>query len=364
MTAKFKFLNIQNLYHFTEGLTFNIPACAGVLDSALAAYNDKTSNIERIYKWNRKDPVSRAPLSLPDTTCLILDVSQRHSPQKGMMYVTAILDQKDSKESAPRVFFSMHSPTLNIPMRLEVPLRAIIKGSPTFRGTYTVYLHCLMSDDGQEYVYYGITKRGWNERFGEHMKSALREESRRLFPLKLRELIEARTNQLFGPGTNLPKLDGALTAICAVGLDEDAAMDTEEYLVEKYSLSSKHINGLNMIPGGREGIRSLHKLALGDKSRMVETEDREKVLEDYLKAHPHLGKPKPGIAEKWNDTAYAEAVICGRENRLSADQVREIRYLAALGNGVEQIRLHVGAKDKGQVSRVLEGRTYGRIQSC
>jgi hypothetical protein len=117
-----------------------------------------------------------------------------------------------------------------------------------------------------------------------------------------------------------------------------------------------------MIPGGRAGIAALHKLSRGKENDSLETEDRELILDQYLRSHPQLGIPRPGVAEKWNDPAYAEAVICGQENRLSADQVREIRYLAAVGNGAEQIMEHVGAIDQGQIQRVLAGRTYSRIK--
>ena len=117
-----------------------------------------------------------------------------------------------------------------------------------------------------------------------------------------------------------------------------------------------------MIPGGKEGIRRLHELAGVAVGAAKDTEEREQVLARYLAQHPSAGVPKPAIAEKWNDLTYAEAVICGRENRLPADQVREIRYLAALGNTKEAIRATVGAIDVGQVERVLVGRTYARIR--
>jgi hypothetical protein len=66
--------------------------------------------------------------------------------------------------------------------------------------------------------------------------------------------------------------------------------------------------------------------------------------------------------EKWSDPNYAEAVICGRENCLKADQVREIRFLAALGGSPKEIRKKMGAIDEGQIQRVLAGRTYSRIK--
>jgi hypothetical protein len=362
VSKNFKYLNLANLYHLTEGLTFKIPECAGVLDSALVSLNGQTKVPDKICAWNSKDPASRPPLSFPGRGRLIIDVTQAYSKEKGMLYLAQVVEKKDEKETAPIVFFVMRSPTLDIPMRLEVPLRALLKGSANLRGTHSVYLHALLADDGSEFVYYGLTKRGWNNRFNEHMESALRDDSRRLFPSKLRELIEARAAQISGQASDGPKLQGVITAVCAVGLDESQAMDTEEYLVDKYSLSSKHINGLNMIPGGHEGIRALRRLSLTSDRPLIETEDREAVLDRYLQNHPQLGKPKPGVAEKWNDPAYAEAVICARENRLSADQVREIRYLAALGHSVDQIRVQVGALDNGQASRVLAGRTYARIR--
>jgi hypothetical protein len=145
----------------------------------------------------------------------------------------------------------MHSPSLNIPMRTEIPLRALIKGGVSLGDTYSVYLHALLCDDGRHFIYYGVTKRGWNVRWNEHALSAIRGESQRLFPLKLKELMDARLTQLYGTGSALPRLTGIISAICGVGLSEDQAMESEEYLVDKYSLASKYPNGLNMIPGGR-----------------------------------------------------------------------------------------------------------------
>lgn len=247
-------------------------------------------------------------------------------------------------------------------MRLEIPLRALMKGGPSLRDTYSVYLHALLADDGMEFVYYGITKRGWNTRFSEHTKAAVAQKSHRLFPRKLNELVEARVAQLSGEAEERPKLAGIVSALSGVGLSKDSAMDIEEYLVEKYSLSSKHPRGLNMIPGGREGIAALHRLSATKDKGPVETEKREIVLDQFLTAKSQLGAAKPAIAEKWNDPKYAEAVICGRANHFGADQVREIRYLAALGGNPEEIRKQVGAIDESQIERVLAGRTYSRIK--
>lgn len=350
------------MHYLMDGLAFKVGRCAEVLDATLISLDEQTGIPTKIARWNQAGGDANGPLNIPDRGRIIIEIEQRYHPEKGVMHLSKVLEKNAEKERSPVAFFHMHSPSLDIPMRAEIPLRALIKGGRKLAGTYTVYLHALLTDDEQEFLYYGITKRGWNLRFTEHTKAALHENSRRLFPRKLNELIEARVAQLSGQHDLTPALAGIITAICAVGLDERAAMDVEEYLVDNYSLSSKHRNGLNMIPGGYEGFRALHKLSLVNKAGVLDTEAREEALDNYLQQHPQLGIPKPGVAEKWNDPAYAEAVICARENRLIADQVREIRYLAAIGQSVDDITVKTGALNAVQVQRVLDGRTYTRIQ--
>jgi len=347
--------------YLTERLTFNVRRCAEVLDASLIGLNEKTKIPDLIVSWNRQNPSTRAPLAFPDQARIIVEICQSLT-KRGPLFTATVLESQKEKETAPVAFFRMQSPSLDIPMRVEIPLRALVKGGLNLEGTYSVYLHALLCDDGQEFVYYGITKRGWNNRFTEHLESALGEESRRLFPAKLKELVSSRAEHIRGENRTTPMLAGLVSSICAVGLDEDSAMDAEEYLVDKYSLSSKHPRGLNMIPGGREGIRALRRLSIDGATSLMESDEREALLDEYLKVHPLFGRPNPGVAAKWDDPAYAEAVICGRENRLNAGQVREIRYLAAMGNSIQQIRDLIGAVDEGQVSRVLAGRTYSRIR--
>ena len=141
-------------------------------------------------------------------------------------------------------------------------------------------------------------------------------------------------------------------------------MAAEEYLVDKYSLNSKHPNGLNMIPGGYAGIRALHKLRgthPGKQDQFMSTEQRERLLDEFLLQNPRIGVRNPGVEEKWNDSAYAEAVICGREDRLDPGQVREIRYLSATGFEPDVIMGRAGARNIQQVEGVLSGKHYSRI---
>src|SRR3546814_13956916 len=115
-----------------------------------------------------------------------------------MFCACTVRGEEKDPQVAPVVFFNLQSPTLDIPMRVEVPLRALLKGGRKLQGTYSVYLHALLTDVGEEFVYYGITKRGWNTRFSEHVNSSIRNGSQRLFPRKLEELIDARAAEVSG----------------------------------------------------------------------------------------------------------------------------------------------------------------------
>ena len=364
MSAKRKlhYVRLPAFHHLTDGLSFDVTNCAEVLDTALVGLNEKTGIPDEMVRWNRRGGHAAGPLRLGKHGRIAIEVTESFSIARGKLRTACVIENKDESGMGPVVLLKLQSLVLDIPMRVELPLRAILRGGPDLEGTYVVYLHALLSDDGKSYVYYGITRRGWNYRFGEHMKAALKERQTRLFPQKLAELIEARLEQRAGRSDDRPKLAGVITSLCSVGIDKDMAKDTEEYLVDKYSLASKHSLGLNMIPGGREGIRLLHQLSGKGQDELVDTDARERALVDYREKNPQAGVLKPGVAAAWADSAYAEAVICGRENRLSADQVRQIRYLAAIGSDLASIKATVGAIDEGQVRRVLAGRTYGRIR--
>jgi hypothetical protein len=77
----FKYLSLANLYYLTEGLTFDISKCADVLDAALVSLNKQTKIPDKIYAWNGKDPMSRAPLSFPGRGRIIVDVTQSRNKE-------------------------------------------------------------------------------------------------------------------------------------------------------------------------------------------------------------------------------------------------------------------------------------------
>jgi hypothetical protein len=234
MDKIFEYVDFPNMRYLMKGLTFTVSRCAEVLDKLLVGFNKDTQIPDRIVSWNAEDPSSRSPLHFTGRGRFIVEINELLT-KKGRLHTVQLLENSAEKEPAPVVFLKMHSPSLNIPMRTEIPLRSLIKGGASLRDTYSVYLHALLCDDGRNFTYYGITKRGWNVRWNEHALSAIRSESQRLFPLKLKKLMEARVAQLYGSGGTHPRLTGIISAICGVGLTEDQAMESEEYLVNKYS---------------------------------------------------------------------------------------------------------------------------------
>ena len=89
-------------------------------------------------------------------------------------------------------------------------------------------------------------------------------------------------------------------------------------------------------------------------------DERDRILAEWLHAHPRKGLPAPWVSEKWKDDAWAIAQICGRDDRLSVEQVRAIRELAD-AHSLEEISQRIGARNIEQVNRVLKGKTYIRV---
>ncbi len=241
--------------HLSHGLTFNPLRSAEVLDDVLTAFDDTSGYVSDMQAWVRGGGLQNGPCPSLSSGRIVADVTETMNAECKVLHAAAILNVEREAGIAPAVFLSMVSPTLDVGMRVELPMRAVLKGNLPLEGTYTVYLHVLMTSDGRDLVYYGITKRGWSLRFQEHTRSAVARKSHRLFARTLRDLTAARAQELYGVPDERPKLRGLITTICATGLSRDEALDVEEAMVEKYSLASKHPDGLNMIPGGAAGLR-------------------------------------------------------------------------------------------------------------
>ena len=411
---KKEFLNSKNLKYALQSLPLKNTKIAESLESSFSRFNNKTGILDEMIQWNIKfrDDFKSHPLvgSRDDFVEKWKDkvkgriVFSVHSmtnsdfsrlmkgresqianlenmgPKGKSVTVSFIEEYVEELGRSPVVFF--HAPMsldgsdkvtetmwpssdTYIYYRLEVPLRILLRGGHDLNKTYTVYLHSLITDTGEIFDYYGLTKRGWNIRFNEHWEEGARNyKTRRLFPLKMRSLIQSNMARKNGEWNGGPKLQQINTVLCANGASQNHAMDVEEYLVDKYSLNSKYPNGLNMIPGGYAGIKALHKLRgenPNKNNQFMSTEQRERLLDEYLLQNPRVGVPNPSAAEKWKDDAYAEAVICGPENRLNPDQVREIRYLSAIGHEPDIIVQKAEARNLRQVEGVLSGKYYSRI---
>ncbi len=364
MSKKYRFLDERKFRYFCQGLTLDATDM-GVLDGALVGLDGQNQVPSRIATHSQHHGFGPG-LQLSGGQ-IILTLEKRGSAGKSPISIASAVQHKEIMNQAPALHIMLRSISLDILQRVEIPLRYVLKGLPDIEGTYMLYLHVLKMEGGQELVYYGVTKRGWMKRFNEHMKQAMREESPLLFHRMLRDGIRGRLHQLHGPGA--PSQEPASThvmvanhhVVCSAGLSEEKALQGEEYLIGKYSFGKPA--GLNMIPGGNAGIAYLHRLAGPNAPRSLSTdEDRERVLEQYLRTHPRKGLPNPGIAERWKDDDYAARIICAGGRRLTRAQVAEIRAAAAAGMPVELIGESVGARNQQQVRRVLDGRTYRRIR--
>jgi hypothetical protein len=170
-------------------------------------------------------------------------------------------------------------------------------------------------DDG--YFYVGVTKRSWQARWSEHRR-AIAAGSPLLFHRTLRN------------ETNAGRVTYIHHKVMGITVDLDALYSAEERLVEGHWLDARR---LNMIPGGKSGLKYLRENGMLSERVVPLPDERDRVVETWLREHPRTGLPAPWVAEKWKDEAWAVAQICGREDRLSVEQVR-----AQFGNLREHIQ--------------------------
>jgi hypothetical protein len=248
---------------------------------------------------------------------------------------------------APRLQMQMATHPGNPETVLQIPMRLVLKGAQDVTTGHTVYLHVITDRDGHSFSYYGITSRHWLKRYQEHLDKA-----------------SAGSPYLFHQALSRGKseISRVTHVIIAAGLDKDQAYDTEEYLIAKHSLYPNIPTGLNMIPGGHEGIRRLHALGVLAEQSEPSPDERAAVIERYLRTKHAPGRRNPLVTIMWEDDEYAEAVICGRENRFSGEQVRLIRFLHVEGRSLAQIAAAVECPDLRRLNRVITRRTYGRVR--
>lgn len=212
---------------------------------------------------------------------------------------------------------------------------------------YQVYSHGFVTDrDGKAIVgpnqYIGVTKRGWRQRWQEHLHSA-KTGSHYKFHEAIRQHAESQT---------------ITHDVIGCYETEAEAMAAEEKMVGYETL---YPLGLNMIPGGYAGMRWLHRIGAVGRGERVSPDDKHEFVNRFFEAASRKGNPNPLAAFNWQNDDYAERVICGGPDRLKPPQIREARYLNTLGLSAEQIATEVSARNTQQVERLLAGATYSRV---
>lgn len=215
-------------------------------------------------------------------------------------------------------------------------------------NAFTLYQHIFGNSgnypiDG--YFYVGITTRSWQQRWAEHSR-AIEGGSQLLFHRRFRdELTSGRVTYINHK-------------IMGVTEDLESLYASEEYLVEEHWHDERR---LNMIPGGKSGLRYLRENGMLPERVVPLPDERDRIIATWIEQHPRKGLPAPWVAEKWRDNEWAIAQICGHEGRLSVDQVHAIRVLAQ-DHSAAEIATRIGAKNEAQVQRVIDGKTYTRIE--
>jgi hypothetical protein len=215
------------------------------------------------------------------------------------------------------------------------------------KKSYVLYQHIFgegSSYPNDGFFYVGVTTRSWQKRWAEHRR-AVDAASPLLFHRKLREELS---------GGRVTYIHHKVMGITS---DLEVLYATEEWLVEGHWSDTRR---LNMIPGGKSGLKYLRENGMLPERIVPMPDERDRIVEAWLRQNPRRGLPAPWVSERWKDDAWAVAQICGRDDRLSVEQVRAIRELAT-SHTVETIAERIGARNKEQVQRVIDGQTYTRV---
>lgn len=259
-----------------------------------------------------------------------------------------IVEDQALLAAAARGDFATHIAGVMKPsLVFSAPARLLLAPDAFLKKSFVLYQHIFgegpsYPDDG--FFYVGVTTRSWQKRWAEHRR-AIETGSPLLFHRKLREEMSA----------------GRVTYIhhkvMAVTDDIERLYATEERLVEGHWHDERR---LNMIPGGKSGLRYLRENSMLAERKVPLPDERDHLVVSWLREHPRKGLPAPWISDKWKDDAWAVAQICGRDDRLSVEQIRAIRELARV-HTAQTIAERIGAGNREQVQRVIDGETYTRV---
>ena len=203
-----KFLNRKNL-NWAIGWPFH-GKVVNLVDNAINEW-DKQSSIPSKYLSNYHQHGSFADQSF-DRSIFRLEIRSGKEPFFG------VLKEQGYDGSNAGVFEIVQENGLSgLPESIACPLKYIFKGFIDIKSTYTVYMHnIIINENGKrvKYVYYGVTKRTWFERYKEHLSSS-KNDPRYLFQQALNE--------------KLNNAEYIAHCVVSTGLTKDLAYAIEEY---------------------------------------------------------------------------------------------------------------------------------------
>lgn len=250
MSISYRHLCIEKYKYLCDGLTFE-DRDLRVLDGLLESFDKETGLVTYIADCNdRYGYEYNLDISGPQYIIIV----DKFLSKERELALSSIGQKLDAIDLPPAVHLNLQSPTMNIPQRVEIPLRYLVKGGPSLDGTFMVYLHALEINDKETFSYYGVTKRGWMKRFIEHLKLGVKKRSHRRFSKMLGDGVRGRYSKL-GVGRQQKELEakqltGSYHVVCAAGRSRTNAYQIENYLIQKRSIASPL--GLNMIRGHRD----------------------------------------------------------------------------------------------------------------
>jgi hypothetical protein len=133
--------------------------------------------------------------------------------------------------------------------------------------------------------------------------------------------------------------------------------NTEKFLIEGHWDDERR---LNMIPGGKAGLRYLREHSILNDGVIATPDERDGVVDTWLTGHQGKSLPPITIADRWQDETWAAAQICSRSDRLSILQITAIRDLAT-SHCPQEIAKRAGAR-VDQIQSIISGNTYSRVK--
>jgi hypothetical protein len=171
-------LNEANFRYLCHGLTLDLRDMQ-VIDQVLLGLNSQNGLVRKIITHNE---TIGSESTLDTDGPQIIVICDKYLVSNKLLTTATVVLEKDSIGLPPMLHINLHSPTLDIPQRVEIPLRYVLNGLMPLGGTYMVYLHALQINSKETFIYYGVTKRGWMKRFNEHTRLAVKGTSHRKFP--------------------------------------------------------------------------------------------------------------------------------------------------------------------------------------